>query len=144
MLISIGSALTLMISVFEYQLLTTRWACGVIGLAVGAGFYEGALIATALVLITETVFSIVGRKIPHSQEHSFCLVYTDKEALNDVMRYFKDNRMMIGNLEITGKADGDTAEYSAALLVRSRAKIDIQKITDHIRGIKGIVAVKAV
>ena len=52
--------------------------------------------------------------------------------------------MMIGNLEITGKADGDTAEYSAALLVRSRAKIDIQKITDHILGIKGIVAVKEV
>ncbi len=31
------------------------WASGIIGLAVGAGFYEGALVTTLLVLFTEIV-----------------------------------------------------------------------------------------
>lgn len=39
---------------------------GVIGLALGAGFYEGAFIATALVLIAEGLFGIAGEKPVYS------------------------------------------------------------------------------
>ena len=33
------------------------WTCAIVGLAIGAGFYEGGLIAAALVLVSELIFS---------------------------------------------------------------------------------------
>ena len=44
------------------------WATGIIGLALGSGFYEGGMLATALVLLTETVFSRLGARIKHTPE----------------------------------------------------------------------------
>ena len=35
------------------------WASGIIGVTLGAGFYEGALAATVLILLTETCFASV-------------------------------------------------------------------------------------
>ncbi|MBR3081527.1 MAG: hypothetical protein IKH06_01600 [Clostridiales bacterium] len=49
------------------RLLLAMAAGGLIGLALGAGFYEGAFIATALVLIAEGLFGLIGTRIPHSE-----------------------------------------------------------------------------
>ena len=117
------------------------WACGIIGLATGAGFYEGAVFATVMVLIAETVFSYLGSKIPHNEKFKILLQYSEKSSLNDVMRYLKDHRMSISNLEITGKRDSSQSTYSAILTVRPR--IDKDKIITHITEMSGVIGAKS-
>ena len=39
------------------------WTSGIIGLSIGAGFYEGGILATLLVLATETLFSRLNSRI---------------------------------------------------------------------------------
>ena len=98
----IGGGTIIVINQKTIKGLTTAaglWVCGIIGLALGAGFYEGAFIATALVLIAEGLFGIMGARIGHSEVFKIELKYTEKTALNYVMRYCKNNRMMIRNLE---------------------------------------------
>jgi len=120
------------------------WACGIIGIAIGAGFYEGGLIATVLVLVSETLFSYLGSKIPHNEKFKLLLIYTEKPALNDVMRFLKNKRMSISNLEITGKRDSTQSQYSAILTVRPRQKTDRDSLIGNINEIKGVVGVKLV
>ncbi|MBR5417874.1 MAG: MgtC/SapB family protein [Clostridiales bacterium] len=115
------------------------WACGIIGLAVGAGFYEGAVLATILVLIAETWFSILGSKITHNEAFQILLEYNDKNALNGVMRYCKNNRMVISNLAITGRQKEDSSVYSVILTVRPRSKINREAIVDYICGLSGVI-----
>jgi Uncharacterized membrane protein len=118
------------------------WVCGIIGLAVGAGFYEGAILGTILVLLVETVFSVLGDKIPHNEAFQLLLQYNDKNALNGVMRYCKDQRMVINNLAATGQRDETHSVYSVVLTVRPRKKVDHDKIRNYINDIPGIIAVE--
>ncbi|MBR5975489.1 MAG: MgtC/SapB family protein [Clostridiales bacterium] len=120
------------------------WSCGIIGLATGAGFYEGAILATVLVLLAETVFSELGNKITHNVPFKIILEYNDKNALNHVMRYCKDKRMAISNLEATGKRDAIMSVYSVALTIRPREKVDFDKVITHIDGIEGVIDVEIV
>lgn len=137
----IGGGTIIVINNKRIKGLTTAaglWVCGIIGLAVGAGFYEGAFIATVLVLVAETLFSTLGAKISHNEAFSINLVYTDKTALNHVMRYCKNNRMIISNLEVKGNSSSDRSVYSVVIQVRTRKKIDHDVFISYIRGINGI------
>ena len=141
----IGGGTIIVINNKKIKGLTTAaglWTCGIIGLAVGAGFYEGAILGTGLVLLAETLFSVLGAKIAHNEAFKILLEYNDKNALNDVMRYCKDKRMVISNLEATGKRDSVMSVYSVVLTVRPRQKVDHEKIINYINDIPGIIAVE--
>ena len=141
----IGGGTIIVINNKKIKGLTTAaglWTCGIIGLAVGAGFYEGAILGTGLVLLAETLFSVLGAKIAHNEAFKILLEYNDKNALNDVMRYCKDKRMVISNLEATGKRDSVMSVYSVVLTVRPRQKVDHEKIINYINEIPGIIAVE--
>lgn len=112
------------------------WASGIIGLAIGAGFFEGAIAATVLVLVAEIYFSRVGASIPRNPSFRVTLRYQKRSALDEVMRYCKDHRLSITNLQITG----EPGEYTAILSLRARQRLDPRRIVAHIRGIPNIVS----
>lgn len=90
-------------------------------------------------LITETLLTAVGKRISHNEVFKIDLKYNDKEALNDVMRYCKNNRMIINNLQVTGSSDNDVSLYNVVVNVRTRMKIDHDNFIEHIRSIKGVL-----
>ena len=142
----IGGGTIIVINNRKIKGLTTAaglWACGIIGLAVGAGFYEGAILGTGMVLLAETLFSYLGSKITHNEAFKILLEYNNKNALNDVMRYCKNNRMVISNLEVTGKRDSTMSIYSVVLTVRPRDKVDREKVMRVISEIDGIITADA-
>ncbi len=138
----IGGGTIIVVNNRKIKGLTTAaglWACGIIGLAIGAGFFEGAIVGTALVLVAQIVFTYLGSKITHHEAFKILLHYNDKNALNYVMRYCKDNKMVISNLEVTGKRDSVAPIYSVVLTVRPRNKIDKKKVIRYISDIEGII-----
>ncbi len=116
------------------------WATGIIGLAIGAGFYEGAIIATALILITETGFFRFGRRIKHEPEYVIYLSYHHKPALDSVLRYCKDHKMAITNLQVEGTNDSEGSIYSAKIFLhpRSGAIVDKEKLIESVKNTKGV------
>ena len=44
------------------------WTSGLIGLAVGSGFYEGGILGTLMVILVETYFNSLRSKIRHAPE----------------------------------------------------------------------------
>ena len=120
------------------------WTTGIIGLAVGAGFYEGALITTALVLITETYFSRVGNRIHRTPEFKILVTYQEKTALDHVMRYCKDQKMSISNLQVVSTTAAEPVTYSALITLRPRVNLDQDVIMAHLREIGGIFEIDEV
>jgi len=142
----IGGGTIIVINNRKIKGLTTAaglWTCGIIGLAVGAGFYEGAILTTGLVLLAETAFSYLGSKITHNEAFKILLEYNDKNALNYVMRYCKNNRMAISNLEVTSMRDSAISVYSVILTVRPRDKVDKAKVISYINDIDGVISVES-
>ena len=114
------------------------WASGVIGLAIGAGFYEGGIFATALVIITETLFSHLNARIMRTPEFDITLHYHHKPALDQVMRTCKDSRIAIVNLRVVSASDADKPLYTAVLSLRPRLKVNRDLLLTRIRSIHGV------
>ena len=114
------------------------WTTGIIGLAIGAGYYEGGVLTTALVLIVETLVAEIGGKIKPAKVLTVLLRYSDKLALDEVMRYCKDKRFAVLGLRVTSRSGGD-AGYAASLTIRSRRKVDEDALIEHIRTIPDIL-----
>lgn len=117
-------------------LLTT----GIIGLAIGSGFFEGGLIGTILVIFTLTSLAWLGMRIKPAPEFMLELEYDDKNSLDGVLRYCKDRRMSIRNLQIHN--DYEDEYYSATIALRAPKKDD--SFEEHLRNMPGIRSVSIV
>ena len=108
------------------------WATGIIGLAIGAGFYEGGIIAAGIVLLIQLVFANVGYSIRYLPEFSIALKYDHRKALDSVMRYCKDSGLAITDLQVTSYEDTPNC-YESIISLRPNKVIDKDVIIGHIR-----------
>ncbi|MBR0381665.1 MAG: MgtC/SapB family protein [Eubacterium sp.] len=115
------------------------WAAGVVGLAVGSGFYEGGILATFMIIFVEVCFANVSKMIKHTPEFNAVVQYTHKEALNHVLRYCKDTKMSITNLQITGNATLEVPVYTAIVSLRPDGNISRGDFFSKLREKEGVV-----
>lgn len=116
------------------------WTSGLIGLANGSGFFEGAILGTCMVLLVETYFNDIRNKIQFAPEFSIAVSYHSRTDLDNVMRYCKDNSASITNLKITGNKTSDEALYSALLTLKAGNDLEAEEFVKEIEKISGIVS----
>ncbi len=116
------------------------WASGVAGLAIGAGFYEGGLIATVMILLVEGLFARANKRIRRLTEQKIILHYTNREALDNVLSYCQDLRIVITALQISGASQDTDAVYSAFLSLQPHTDFDREVVLDHIRAFQGVIS----
>ena len=113
------------------------WTTGIIGIALGSGFYEAAILTTILVLITQTYIHDFGKKIKQDPQFVLEILYNDKDSLDHVMRFCKDNKTFIKQLQIH-KLNDSSAKYSATLVLQTSADKDM--LIDRICLMPGIIS----
>ena len=118
------------------------WATGVIGLCFGAGFYEGGLLGTALVLLIETAIGNLGRFIKRDIDFQVFLRYSKKEGLDQMMRYCKDKHLSIKGLQIRTDSVNGVKHYTADITLHAAGNTHIEELLAHIRAIDGIDSVE--
>ena len=116
------------------------WTTAIIGIAIGAGFYEGALIAIALVLLCETYFADVRSRIVHYPVFKIVLSYYNRQDFDKVLRMCKDDNISITNLQITGSSQDGTAVYSALLSLRPGGEMDPKALAKRFEEMPGIIS----
>lgn len=92
------------------------WAAAIVGLCFGAGFYEGGLIAAALILIAEVLFSRLEQSILYgSSQINLYVEYCDSSALNRIMNILQEDHIELLTTEVT-RAVGEENECTGAVL----------------------------
>lgn len=118
------------------------WTSAIVGLALGAGFYEGALLTTVLVLLAETVLSWLERLILRSTpEVNLYLKFAGRQSLEEVLQLCRDNQLKILNLEITRFAEKEQSNAIAILSLRLSKKITADTLMEGISKIFGVISV---
>ena len=116
------------------------WATGIIGLAIGSGYYELGIVSTALILLIETWFGKISAAIQGHPEYSVELLYNEKTSLDQVLRFCKDNRMAIVNLKIHSLDVDAEARYAAEINLRGNMKrTDLLMKVQQMPGIVSII-----
>lgn len=89
----LGAGMILIRGQFQVTGLTTAaglWATAAIGLAIGIGCYEAALLCVLLVLITNALFPYMERNIKAPRNNSIYLELRAPEQLNAFLSYVKE------------------------------------------------------
>lgn len=120
------------------------WASGIVGLCIGGGFYEGGILAAFMIICAETRFFGLIPKVRHLADFTIAVNYVHTEALDRTMRFLKDHRMRIRNLQIEGEGDGEDYVYTAVLTIRPYEKMDEEVMKGSIEKLDGIISMTRV
>ncbi len=107
------------------------WATGIVGLVIGAGFYEGGIAASVLIFLIQTIFSGAGYSVLHMPEYTLAVSYDRKNALDSVTRYCDRKGLAIISLKVTG-SENDDPHYKAIISVRSYYNVSIEEVIEHL------------
>ena len=116
------------------------WTCGIIGLAIGSGFFELGIFGTFMVLFIEIVLAPIGARIQQNPVYTLELSYEDKDSLDSVMRLCKDRHMSIVNLQIVS-SETEKEGYDAILTIRGKTRLSV--ILPQITQMRGILSVES-
>ena len=115
------------------------WATGLIGLSIGAGFYEGAILGTAAILFAEIVLGKI--KIKRAKPFRCVVNYQNKDTLDHVLRFCKDRGISIKDLQIEGERDDSGQNvYSAFISLQPNTEISHKDFSQKIESFDGVIS----
>lgn len=96
------------------------WTAAIVGLAIGAGFYEGALITTILILFAEFIFTIVERRLIYTHSEILLFVeYSGKACLDKIVALVRARDIKIVGMEVSpSKVAGNPSNVILDLYLR--------------------------
>lgn len=118
------------------------WLCAIIGLCVGVGFYEAAILAAILeVLITWGVGYFEKKKFRGSIVESILVEYENESALVRIKSYFNDLDITVidrRNIEVPNSEKYLEVEYDIIL----QRKVTLPDVISDISCMKGVISVE--
>lgn len=121
------------------------WTSAIIGLCFGCGFYEGGLIATVLLLVTELFFTRIEyylmRKMP---EVNLYMEYSNKLCLENVLSLYREYNIKVLSVEITRQAGNENHNTCAVLSLRLNKKTTLEWLIMQMYAADGMVLVEEV
>lgn len=115
------------------------WTCAIIGLAIGAGYYEAGILATILILLAEIFFSRFEYWVLDSARNiNIYVEYTNNDNLDAVILLLKTYRVVILDLEITKSGSNPCAIFQLQL----PKKLSHDKLMTVVSTSDGIISVE--
>lgn len=111
----------------EVKGLTTAaglWASACMGLAIGAGFYEAAIIGFVYIILTFFVFQHLGAwVIAHARNMDFYIEYDNTDSLPEIILAIKEMGIRVFSVDINKNKYGDHVTRSAIFSVQLPKKM---------------------
>jgi putative Mg2+ transporter-C (MgtC) family protein len=116
------------------------WITAAIGILIGVGFYEPAIIATFLTLGTLSAFRWIESRLPsHSYAHQYIRFNRDDVmSESEVRDFLAGHGFSIANMSYRITEDGSLFEYK--MVIRSTSADSTAKLVESMRGMSRIRA----
>lgn len=118
------------------------WAAAIVGLCCGAGFYEGALIATAIILLAELVFAKLEYYIvANGRVMNLYVEYEGSNCLGPIVDTIKGTGAFIVDMEIT-KGTADHRNPCVVVSLQTSRKTTNQALMTAVARLDGVRSVE--
>jgi len=120
------------------------WTAAIVGLAVGAGYYEAAVYTTFLVLLAEIVFSrLEYRVMKNVRDICLFIEYIGNDSLDNTISLLRNINGTITDLEITRPSGSEKEDHFCAVItLQVGGRGQAEKIINDISTLDGIVSVE--
>lgn len=120
------------------------WVSAIIGLTLGAGYYEAGICTTVLVMLAEIVFSRLEYSLL-KRYRDVCLYIEckDTSVLDTVIRLIRENEADVADLEINHVCDSGEAHICAVFVLQMQRKSTFHnEIVSRIQAIPDVFALE--
>ena len=115
------------------------WTAALVGLALGSGFYEGAVLVTILVLLAELLFSkLEYRLLQTTSEISIYVEYTALDGVEQILKRFREKRIRVLNMEITNAVKSEQHNASVIFFLRLHKRCRPEQLLESIRSLETV------
>lgn len=116
------------------------WSCAILGLTIGAGFFESSIICVCLILLAELLFvKLEYWLLRKTREYIVYIEYSGAECLEDILACFQRENTRINSMEITRSGGGST---NVIFYIRTNRKVGINQLCGILREISGVSSVE--
>lgn len=118
------------------------WASAIVGLCSGAGFIEGALLTTIIIIVAELLLARFEYFMVSSSRTVVIFVeYSDTNKLTAIVETVKENSSYIRDIEIT-KSSGENNNSCAIFSIQMPRRRTHDKMINLIANLDGVVSVE--
>ncbi len=118
------------------------WASAIVGLAIGAGYVEAALIATAMILLAELVLSrFEWYLMSTARDINLYVEYSRSAALSSISEVLRELNVAVSDLQITKPTEG-TGNPCAIFSLQVPHKLGHDKLMTHIARVDDVISVE--
>ena len=119
------------------------WTSAIVGLSLGGGFYEGGILATALILVAELLFSkLEYRMMENAPEVNLYVEYRDKACLEELLRLFRELNLKVLGMEITRSSGSETYNACVIFSLRLNKKHSVETLLRQMHETDGVFSVE--
>ncbi len=118
------------------------WASACIGLAIGIGFYSGALIGTVLIYISLDLLSHIEEAIYRKAGNlALYIEVTDRPAFKEVMAVLKENSRAIEDIDFSRSSVITQEGIAFNVRLRLPRKKEVSSVVDSVNAVDGVMIV---
>jgi putative Mg2+ transporter-C (MgtC) family protein len=115
------------------------WASACMGLAIGAGFYIGAIVGCLLIILTVTLFGKIEYFITsRSRNITIYIEFDDTNNITDIVERIKSRGVRIFDVELAKASDTPSKYSSATLIMRLPKKLSHTGIVAEIAKVDSV------
>lgn len=144
----IGAGTIIVTHRYRIKGLTTAagfWAAAIVGLAVGFGFYEAAVISTLLIVLIENLLiKLENRILVLNPEATIYIESLHRDNIETVLGLLQKKDIMIQDLEISQLSENRQQSFCAVLNLRlpRGGSEGFQELLDSVVSLEGIITVE--
>ena len=121
---------------------TGLWASAIVGLCAGAGFIEGALLTTVIIIVAELLLARFEYfMVSNSRTVTIFVEYSDTSKLTAIVETVKENSSYIRDIEIT-KSNSESNTSCAIFSIQMPRRKSHDKMINIISNLDGVVSVE--
>lgn len=119
------------------------WTCAILGLTIGAAFWEGAAVFSSLILLAECLFGkLEYRMLQSVRENILYVEYAGSECMEQILEHFREKNIRVDSMEITRRQDGDIPIINAIFCVHSIQRNMVITLRESLFTISGVLSVE--
>lgn len=119
------------------------WVSAIIGLAIGVGYYEAALITMVIVLMAEILLSKLEWHISSkAKKLNLYIEYNEDESIGEIAEEIKKMGVSIMDIEITRSREAEGVMMSAIFTLHLDRRTKRPQLLMEIQAIKGVLSIE--
>lgn len=121
------------------------WTSACIGLAIGSGYYEGAIIGTfAIVVIMVVLHSFDRRMTSNTRAIILYVEFTKMSIIRSLVGYARENNIKVEDIEVEQPSNTMGAKMSAIVTLRLPHKESHLEFLEKVSALEGVIFVEEI